>query len=308
MATVTTATGSISPEIREFYDKNMLAKAEPELVHVKYARKKPIPKGMGAAINWRRGTLLTPASTPLTEGVTPAGNTLTIVNVRAVVSQYGDWVAFSDVVGITTIDPILTENSDILGQQAGATLDVVAREVYVAGTNVRYANGRVSRVTVAAGDIINDSEIKKITRQLRVANARSIGGRFVGIVHPNTVYDLQSTAAYTNAGAYQDKAALETGQVFDLYGVTWVETTNAKVFTGAGAAGIDVYATLVFGAESLGSSSIEGLDMETIYKPLGSSGTDDPLNQRQTQAWKASFVAVILNQTWNLRFEHAVSA
>jgi N4-gp56 family major capsid protein len=46
--------------------------------------------------------------------------------------------------------------------------------------------------------------------------------------------------------------------------------------------------------------------MKMIVKPLGSSGSSDPLDQRGSIGWKANVVAKILNQDWLVRIEHAL--
>ena len=71
---------------------------------------------------------------------------------------------------------------------------------------------------------------------------------------------------------------------------------------------IDVYATIIFGSDAYGTTRISGEAMKNIVKPLGSAGTADPLDQRATSGWKATFVAKILNDAFLVRIEHAVSA
>lgn len=312
MATNTISSPGLAPEIRESYDKTMLYVARPLLVHAQHARKFTVPKGEGSYINVRRKSLLPPATTPLTEGVTPTGQPMTVTNVRFGFSQYGNWVGFSDLVTTTSIDPLLSENAEILGQNAGNTMDIITREAMNVGSNVRFANGRTSRSTVQTGDVITDIEIKKLRRQLKRQNVLpiNIGGKsaYVAIVHPDTYLDLQNTEAYLKAGEYSDPERIYDGQVTMLYGILFVESTNAKVFTGAGASGIDVYSTVCYGQEAVGTVDLATMGLQTIYKALGSAGTDDPLDQRQTQAWKATYGAQILNDLFIVRLEHAVSA
>lgn len=305
--TVTVALPTISAEIRQAYDTRLLLAAQPKLVHCQFAEKRPIPKGQGQTINLRRFELLSPATTPLTEGVTPNGSTITVTNVPISVSQYGDFVQFSDVVEWVSIDPIIAETVRLQGQQAGNTLDQIARDIYAAGTTVRYANGRTSRNTVAAGDVFNGTEIRKAVRTLENNNAQRFDEYWVAVVHPNTSYDIQGASEWINTREYSDPKDLYSGELGMLYGVRFVQTTNAKVFTGAGAAGIDVYGTLVFGAMAVGSSEINGEALETVMKPLGTLAGDN-LNQRQSCGWKATYGAGIQNQLFLCRVEHAVSS
>ena len=76
----------------------------------------------------------------------------------------------------------------------------------------------------------------------------------------------------------------------------------------AGKNGCKVYATLVFGDNAYGTTSIEGSGLEHIVKQLGSSGANDPLNQRATVGWKANKVSMRLCEAFMIRIETAASA
>ncbi len=147
------------PNVNSYYDRNLLLRAQPCLLFTQFGQVRDIPRNSSDTIKFRRYTELTNAPTPLTEGITPVGNQLSVTNISAQVQWYGDFIVGTDVVDITTEDPILLETSQLLGDQAGRTLDAVAADVLSTGTNVIYANGRVSRITVAAADILTESMI-----------------------------------------------------------------------------------------------------------------------------------------------------
>jgi len=220
-----------------------------------------------------------------------------------------DFIEVSDILDLVAIDPVLDEMADVLGDQASDTLDQVARDVLAAGTSVQYAAGRASRVTVAAGDNLTVNEIRKAVRTLKRNNAKPLeGGDYVAIVEPGTTYDLQSDTKWEQAAQYAGSRQIFTGEIGRLYGVRFVETTNAKKFPGAGAAGVDVYCTLVIGKDAYGVVDVAGSgNVQNIIKPHGSAGTADPLNQRGTSGWKALFTTKILQQAAMLRIEHTVS-
>ena len=75
----------------------------------------------------------------------------------------------------------------------------------------------------------------------------------------------------------------------------------------AGAEGVDVYATLIFGENAYGTTSIADGGLEHIVKQLGSAGSSDPLNQRATVGWKATKVTVRLVEAFMIRIETAAS-
>lgn len=89
MAVQTTQTAGLSPTMQTYYDKKLLARLLPELFHLKFAQKRPLPKNGGKTINFRQFTALPLATTALTEGVKPAGNALNMTQKTATVAQYG---------------------------------------------------------------------------------------------------------------------------------------------------------------------------------------------------------------------------
>lgn len=310
MATQVSTQGSLSAEIKSYYDRTLIMRAVPVALHAQFGQRRPLPRGSGKSVEFRKFNTLANSTTPLTEGVTPAGNSLNVTAITASINQYGDFIEGSDILDLTAIDPILQETANLLGEQAGTSMDVLVRTILNAGTNVQYANNRASRITVAAGDNLTVLEVRKAVRTLKKNNARPInGGDYVALVHPSATFDLQSDTRWEAASQYAGSSQIFSGEIGRLYGVRFVESTNTAVFTaaGAGTPGIDVYSTLVLGADAYGMIPLEGADLEFIFKPLGASGTSDPLNQRWTSGWKVTFTAKILDDTKMVRIEHSVS-
>ena len=131
----------LSAEDKTFYERTLLERLLPELNFYKDARKKKLPKNQGRTINFRKFNSLTAPTASLTEGVTPDGNNLEITTITATVNQEGDFVEISDLIQMTGIDPVLTETSELLGEEAGEVVDNRIQEAVSKGTNVFYAGG-----------------------------------------------------------------------------------------------------------------------------------------------------------------------
>lgn len=304
-----TTDGGLTAEMKTFYDKTLIRYAGPELVHDQFGQKKPIPKNGGKTIEFRAYKPLPKATKALTEGVTPQGQKLSVSKITAEVKQYGGYVELSDVLILTAIDNNLAEATRILGQQAGQTLDTITREVLSAGTNVQYAGAKSQRSAITKDDVLKVDEIKKAVRTLKGKNAKKIDGYYVAIIHPDTEYDLMKDPEWVDASKYAGSTQIFNGEIGKLYGVRFVESTEAKIWnTGEGEAAVPIYSTLVLGADAYGVTEITGGGLETIVKPLGSGGTADPLNQRATVGWKGMKTAEILVEEYMVRIEHASSA
>lgn len=319
---------TIPHAVNNYYSRMLLERAVPLLVHDRWGQIKDLPKNSTNVIKFRKYGALAAATTPLTEGVTPDAESLSVTDITATVSQYGAYVTISDFLQLTTLDPILMETAEVLGEQAGDTLDIITRNVVNAGTNVQYADTggtgvNTARTDIAAADLIEVTELRFAIRTLKNANARKVtkmvrgdigyetrpvNSCYIGLVHPNTTYTLSSLTGFIPVEKYANKADVMVGEVGAYNEIRFVETTNAKYWEDAGAGDIDIYSTLIIGANAYGISRISGKAMENIVKPLGSAGTADPLNQRATSGWKANKTAKILQELFMLRIEHAVAS
>ena len=229
-----------------------------------------------------------------------------VTKLEATVKQYGGFVALSDLLILTAIDNNIVEASELIGSQAGRTLDTISREVMNAGTNVQYAEGQVtSRAAITSDMKLTVKAVKKAVRFLKKQNAKRINGYFYGIINPDCSFDLTEDEKFVEVVKYKNPERIYNGEIGAIEGVRFVETTEAKIFAEAGASGIDVYSTLILAANAYATTKIKGGGLETIIKQLGSAGTADPLDQRATVGWKALKVTEILSQQYMVRIESA---
>lgn len=303
-ATNTTADAGMSVQMKTFYSDYLIDNAVPALVHDQFAQKHPIPKNGGKTIEFRKLAPLAKATTPIVEGVTPDGKQISWSKLEATVQQYGDFVPMTDMLLMTTIDDNLVEATKLLGNQAGETLDTVTREVLNGGTSVQYAAGQVaSRNLLTAEHKLSVLAIEMAVRFLRTQKAKKINGSYVGIVHPDVMFDLRRDPEFIEWNKYTTSDKLFEGEIGMIAGVRFVDTTEAKIFAGAGAGGRSVYSTLIMGADAYGVTEITGGGLQQIVKQLGSAGTADPLDQRATAGWKAVKVAERLVESYMIRIE-----
>lgn len=301
--TQTTASAGLSDEMKIYYSDYLIDNAEPNLVHDQFGQKHPIPKNGGKTIEFRKFVPLGKALTPIQEGVTPDGKSLSVTKIEATVDQYGDYVTLSDLVQLTAIDNMLLETTKLLGHQAGQTLDTVTREVLNGGTSAIYAGGKEARASLDDTCKLTVTDIYKAARFLKTQNAPKIEGGYVAIIHPDVAYDLMRDEEWVDVHKYSATKEIFEGEIGKIAGVRFVETTEAKIFAKAGASGKDVYSTLVLGANAYGVTELTGGGLQHIVKQLGSGGTSDPLNQRGTAGWKATKVAERLVETYMVRIE-----
>lgn len=314
--TYTQTTTEVPESVITFYDKTLLELLRHKMkMHLKFAQKKSMPKNAGDTINFRKIEKLEPALTPLTEGVTPDGNSIGMTQITASTEQYGDFIEITDVVKFKAIDPILTEYIAELADQANETLDILAREELNTGTNVMYAGGKTDRASLAAGDVLTSTDVRKVVRFFRKNYIKPIpgaNGDYACLISPDTEFDFFDDSRFLQIAEYGGNVKpLLDNEVGRLHNVRFFMTPNAKVFEAATSETTpsDVHAALFLGKNAYGVTDIKGEgDVKSIIKPLGSSGTEDPLNQRQTAGWKVNaFGLVVLEELALVRYEHVPS-
>lgn len=304
------STVGISPHLHKFMKKDLLSRVVPKLLYAKDAEPNSIPKGMSNVFQARRRNRIVPASAAahqLTEGVTPAPLTPETDQILVTVYQYGGWINATDVADQISYDNLMQADIKDLGDFSGEVIDISVRENIVAGTQVIYAAGRANRAAVAAGDNLTDTEIKKAAAVLRNLNVPTFpDGTYHAIIPSLSVYDLFGTDSWKLKGYYQQASDIEKGKLGDLFGVRFMDTSLAKVFTAAGAGGANVFATLVYGPGAFGSVDLPGINQDVIIKTVESGGAENPLNQRGSRGTKASMGSVILDNKRIVRIEHTL--
>ena len=302
----TTLLPALTAEMKTFYDMTLIDEAQSNLVHDQFGQKRPIPKNGGKTIEFRKFAPLAKATTPITEGVTPEGKSLEVSTIEATVSQYGDYITQSDVLELTSLDNTILEATKLLGRQAGVTLDTVVRDILHETTNVTYCPKRAEDGTETAVTTRNGLDntcqltvkvVQKVVAKLRAQNAPTIGGKYVAIIHPYVAYDLMRDPEWIDAHKYANPTNLYEGEIGEIAGVRFVQTTEAKIYEGG------VFGSLFMGEGAYGVTEITGGGLQTIVKQKGSAGTADPLDQRSSVGWKAIKTAELLIPQYLVRVE-----
>ena len=308
MATQTLAV--LTAENKTFYDKTLLSRLLPNLVYAKYGQKRNLPKHEGDTINFRRFNSLSAATTPLTEGTTPSGSALSVTAITATVAQYGDFIKGSDKLDLLGIDPVITESAALAGEQSALTIDTVTRDVVRQGTTVIRPNNRATIDAITASDKLTSAEIKLAVKKLRKANVKPAEGKFyIGIIDPETAYDLQGDSAWQDLSKYNGGIAIMEGEIGCIHGVRFIETSNVYAANNAADTPVKVHHTVIFGKDAYGCIDVagEGNRPSVIIKAPGSAGTADPLDQVWSVGWKANYTAKRLDENAIVRIEHAAT-
>ena len=304
-----TMSGGLTPGMQTYYNRELLRTFEPELVHLQFGDEHRMPENSGLVMNMRKIIPLEANTTALTEGEPGESVMLTETEVTVKLEQYGEYARCTDKLDLSHLDMNILRKTKLFGDAGARSIDAVVREELATCTNVIYANGKTSRNALTAGDKLSTKELRKAVRKLKKAHAQTFGGYYIAIVGPDTFYDLQDDETFVAVARYQDKEAVYMGEIGRLFGCRIVETTEAKIFEGAGADGADVASIIVLGQYAYGYTSFKGAKPRVIVKPAGSAGTADPLEQISTVGWKMDgFGVKLLQPEYAVRIECGFTA
>mgnify|MGYP004538211279 CR=1 FL=1 len=304
-----TSGSALSAGMQTYYNRELLRTFEPNLVHLQFGDEHRMPPHSGLVMNMRKLIPLETNTKALSEGDPGESVMLAETEVTVQLQQYGEYARCTDKLDLTHLDMDIMRRTKLFGDAGARSIDAVVREELAKCANVIYAGGKASRAELTAADKLTSRELRKAVKTLKKNHAQTFGGYFVAIIGPDTMYDLQEDEAFVKVSQYQDKENIYTGEVGRLFGVRLVETTEAKIFEGAGADGADVASVIVLGQYAYGVTSLKGAKPRVIVKPAGSAGTADPLDQISTVGWKMDgFGAKLLQPEYAVRIECGFSA
>ena len=291
------STNKMTPTMKEYYDTELLENARSNLIFAQFGKKQPLPANKGRSMEWRKWNTLPNADT-LTEGVIPSGKKFGMTSTNVALTQYGMFVAITDLLDLHAIDNVLVGATEELGASAGETMDALIRNVLQTNTNIIYCDkvtdGVATAVTsysamAADNNRLTPDMVNKTVTWLKKSKAPTINGKYVAIIHPSVSYDLRSSKEWIEAHKYAATTEIFNGEIGELHGVRFVETTNAAV---ADRGGKKVYTTIFLGKDAYGIVDPEGGGLEMIVKDKSEVG--GPLEQYSTAGYKFEAATKIL--------------
>ena len=268
----------------------------------------PSPSNKLKTVVWNKYTNPAAITSALTEGTDPTPSGLSATLVSATIAQYGNFEQITDLLSLVSIDNSISSAVDLLAYEAALSIDTVIKNVVDDTTSILYASAVANRTSLIATDVMQVADIRKVVRELKGANAKPQmkSGSFMAVIHPDVEYDLQGDSNWTDAHQYTDSAlgGLYNGEVGKLYGVRFLNSTQAPILTNSGSAGaVDVYQSLFFGEEAFGVSDLQNL---TTY--VDSPSPRSALRLYSDVGWKAGFACSILNNDFMYSVESGATA
>ena len=229
--------------VQAAYDRMAYFALRPELIFDQLADVKSVNQSMpGSSVTFTIQNDLTAAVTPLSEGTDITTQTLSNSQITVALAEYGSAVTTTAVLrgeAYVEIDPIV---ANVIGYNAGVSIDSVARNAIGQGTQWKVPSGASIGATKAAtiasvaavngGSTVtaNYNDILAAQKNLRAQNVAPFGSYYAAVIHPDVAYDLQLTGNYLAPHQYAQPAEIWAGEIGALNGFRFIETPRAEVY------------------------------------------------------------------------------
>jgi N4-gp56 family major capsid protein len=256
----TNTSGNFTGDVVKYIEQKVLPLTRRQLVAYQFATPATLPKGMGTTYTATRYNRLTLPFAPLSEGVPPIGESMSISQVTGVMQQWGDKVTITDVAEMTIFHPIFKQAMRLTALQMAESNE---RRIYLTlmgGTQVNYVNKRGSRAALQVGDVLDPFTINRTSAALVTIGAPRFmgdeetdakidaksGGKdasqdprrhahYVAICHPLVVGDFSDNPTVQTAWSYSDINRLYNYEAGEWRGITFCMSNMVPFWTGIAA-------------------------------------------------------------------------
>lgn len=297
---VSTPTNELDPEVKVFYDTELLENARIEMYYAQFGKKQRLPAKHGGTVEWRKLNTFKKADR-LVEGVIPEGQKGGTSVKTGYIAQYGTFVAVTDILEMRAYDDMILGFTEEMGASASETQETLIRDALLTNTNeyfcdnITLATGAIAGTpTEHAGmeasatvlSILTPKMVAKAVTKMKKDRVPTIGGKFVAVIHPSVAHDLRQCEEWIEAHKYAATTEIFNGEIGELHGCRFIENPFAPVCGGkyVNKAGTKTYATHFFGKDAFGIIDPEGGSLEMIVKDRSQVG--GPLNQFSTIGYK----------------------
>jgi N4-gp56 family major capsid protein len=284
-------TGTFTPSnsaglVQKAYDRlvEFELRATPLLRSV--ADKKPARQAMpGSSVALQIYNDMAVAKTVLSEEVDPAAIALSTPDIVTVtLNEYGNATLVSKKLGLLSLADVDPAVANIIAFNMADSIDELAQDALLTGTNVLYATGGTTTATTTSGitadDTLSAADIRRAVAKLRTnkANGRKGSLYWCGI-HPEVSHDLRAetgAASWRNPHEYQSNAEIWAGEIGQFEGAYFVE--SARMAKANNTNSVPVYKTIIAGQQALAEAVAE--EPHVVIGPV-----TDRLNRLRPIGW-----------------------
>ena len=301
-------TGTLTQEVKTYYEKVFLARSEYELILKEGGQLRTHPTNEGRSVKFTRYNPLTIITTPLGEGSNPVTCAINASIVTMTLSEYGLTTTNSKMLSLTSIDSNMAEKVGLVGQNMGETLNRLVRNELANGTPYYGNNHTVA--TFTTGDTMDACDIRLMTQTMELNKAMPYkDGLFIGKTEPTSKAFLLADSTWINGKTYSDVKDLYSGEMGELYQVRWLLNKDYACGTEAtSTASSDVvrFYTYVHGDNSFGVYDL-AKDKPKLYILPNAVDSSSPAGRVSFVSWAGSYATKLLDPLWVLSARFSAS-
>lgn len=299
LGTTTTTSNALKQYWHDFFIERLV-----DLIAMKGLTKRAkVPTGNGKTVFWV-GVNKVDSGASLSEGADPTTRSSKAFRVSGSLAEYGNLVKNSRLFMDTSIDGTREEIIADLARDASKLIDDTVLATALGGGTVLFAGSATHRSNVVKASTATIKEIRKAVRLLMVSSVpRFPDGFYVGLVHPDVAYDLQTDTAWTDIVKYRDTVKYDImGEMGRIWGVRFASAPTIPILINTGSANVDLYRTMVFGPDYIGQSDLGDLEV-VINEP----GKTSELGQFNTYGYRFVMASAVLQNARAVRIESSAS-
>jgi len=241
-----TSANEMAPELKDFYDTELLENARVEMFYAQFGKKQTLPRGHNGTVEWRKWNTF-PRADKLVEAVIPTGKTFSVTSITGSIDQYGAYTAISDKLELHSYDDVILGATKEMGASAAETQEALIRNALYAGTNVMYcdkitlATGAYADTITSEADLVENATygcrltsemVNRAVTIMKKNRVPRINGKYVAVIHPSVAHDLRASEGWLEAHKYAAPEQIFNGEIGELHGVRFIEDVFAPVFKG----------------------------------------------------------------------------
>lgn len=343
MAAPVTTTTQIAGPVNVIFQQTLLRNAKAHCPYFVGSTPATISEHQGSfTAKWRRIENLTPVTTALSE-ITgnlshPVRDSVqpSVTDITKAVSKYGNYILLNEEVDLVNFNGQADKLTEVLGINAGQSLNRLQRNELEDNATLVQANGAANDAATTSKLLKSDirsvvntlqrNSATKFTSQTTGSgntNTSPLRASFWGICHYDVEEDIRDMSGFLPVESYAGQTATEKNEFGAIGGVRFISSEEGSIDADSGGANaalrgttdaatnIDLYTTVIFGMDAVGSLGFGMSHIKECYnagdnlpavmminKARGSSGVADPLNELATMGWKSWHGAKILNSNW----------
>lgn len=251
-----TTTASVNT-VTDAYDLLAYFSLRPELFYDMAADVKPTNQShRGDVVKFTIWNDLSVASAPLNESNDVDSVAMSDTQPSVTLDEYGNAVTTTAKVRAFSYLNVDADAANVIGFNAGISIDTLARTALYGGSNVRYTNNATARNTIGPDDLLTAAAVRRARAELVGANVKRFGAFYRAYVHPDSAVDLRTetgAAAWREPHTYSQPTEIWNGEIGSFEGFAFVEHPRAPILADAGSSTTltDVYQSLFIGRQSL---------------------------------------------------------